>query len=149
GLLAAHPGQSTQAHTSLRLDGCDRDRSRGQSVPGRGARPGGGAGCVRMSDESYRGRDYQHPPPPAAGVRGLKPDSRPNRVEMHHENQSTARHRPMSLFSTAAHWAAALLITALISGVWFLLAAVGFTWQQSRARAKKQKAALDAYAEHE
>ena len=63
--------------------------------------------------------------------------------------------------------AAALLITGLISGLWSLLAAepggyavpavvaaamtglAGFTWQQSRARAKKQQAALDAYAERE
>ena len=83
------------------------------------------------------------------------------------KSSQTTRSRPRSLFSTAALWAAALLITALISGVWFLLAAVpagyaapaaaaaaitaavGFTRQQSRARTNRRKAALDMYAERE
>ena len=83
------------------------------------------------------------------------------------KSSQTMRSRPRSLFSTAALWAAALLITALISGVWFLLAAVpagyaapaaaavaitapvGFPWQQSRARTNRRKAALDTYAEQE
>ena len=83
------------------------------------------------------------------------------------KSSQTMRSRPRSLFSTAALWAAALLITALISGVWFLLAAdsagygqpaatvmtftavVGFSWQRSRARTNRRKAALDAYAEQQ
>jgi hypothetical protein len=74
----------------------------------------------------------------------------------------------MALISLAALWAAALLITGLIGGLWFLLAAdsarfaiplaavlalaaaVGITWRQSRARARRRlQAALDAYAERE
>lgn len=63
--------------------------------------------------------------------------------------------------------AAALLVTGLIGGLWSLLSAepggyavpavaaaamtgvAGFTWQQSRARARRWKAALDAYADRE
>jgi hypothetical protein len=71
------------------------------------------------------------------------------------------------LISSAACWDAALLITALIGGLWFLLAidpagyavpaaavgaitaVVGVAWQQSRARGTRRKAALDAYAKRE
>jgi protein-S-isoprenylcysteine O-methyltransferase Ste14 len=63
--------------------------------------------------------------------------------------------------------AAALLVTGLTGGLRSLLSAepggyavpvvaaaaltglVGFTWQQSRARARRWKAALDAYADRE
>ncbi len=79
----------------------------------------------------------------------------------------TARFRDLSLISSAAPWAAALLITGLIGGLWFVLAtgsagdaiaavtvgtvttAVSFTWQQFRARGRRRNAALDAYAERE
>lgn len=84
------------------------------------------------------------------------------------ETNRTARSRHMALISSAALWAAALLITGVIGGLWFLLAAdsvrsaislaavlalpaaVGITWQHSRARARRRlQAALDAYAERE
>ena len=79
----------------------------------------------------------------------------------------TAMSWPMSQISSAGFWATALLITALIGGAWFLLAGdlagyglsaaaviaitmvVGLGWQQSRARANRRKAVLDAYAERE
>jgi hypothetical protein len=72
------------------------------------------------------------------------------------------------LISSSALWAAALLIPWLIGGFWFLLAAdpaesalplaavlavtaaVGVTWQLSRARARRRlQTALDAYVERQ
>ncbi len=80
----------------------------------------------------------------------------------------TARSRYVALFSSAALWAAALLITGLIGGLWFLVAAdsarsamplaavlaltaaIGIILRQSRARARRRlQQALDAYAERE
>src|SRR5262249_15021655 len=78
------------------------------------------------------------------------------------------RSRPLSLISSAASWAAALLIAASIGGLWLLLAGhsfweffllaaplalvavVGILLQHSRSRAARQfRATLDAYAERE
>jgi hypothetical protein len=72
------------------------------------------------------------------------------------------------LISSAALWAAALLITGLIGGLWFLsaaasagpagplaaalalTAAVGMISRQTRARARRRwQTALDAYADRE
>jgi hypothetical protein len=81
------------------------------------------------------------------------------------KTSQTARSRYRSWITSAALWAAVLLVTGLIGGLWFLSAAdsagyavpavvaitavVSFTWQRSRARARRRKAALDAYAERE
>jgi membrane protein DedA with SNARE-associated domain len=80
----------------------------------------------------------------------------------------SARSRLMSMISSAASWAAALLIAGWIGGVWFVIAdnsawkavplatvlaltaVVGITWQQARAGARRRlQAALAAYAERE
>jgi hypothetical protein len=80
----------------------------------------------------------------------------------------TGRPRPLSLISSAASWAAALLIAASIGGLCFLLsgdspvefwllaaplaliAVVGILRQHSRSRAARRfRAALDAWAERE
>lgn len=77
------------------------------------------------------------------------------------------RSQPVSWLPLAAPWAAVLLIAASLGVVWLLLAedsplafrlvaallagtvGIGTLWQQSRARARRWRAALDAYAERE
>jgi hypothetical protein len=80
----------------------------------------------------------------------------------------TARSRRTAWISSAALWAAALLVTGLLGGLWFLVAAdsagsailvvavlplpatAGIILHQSRARARRRlQKALDAYAERE
>jgi hypothetical protein len=84
------------------------------------------------------------------------------------ETNQTGPSRLMSLVSSSAFWVAALLIAGLFGRLWFvraddsawgavpfaaalgLTAAVGITWQRSRARATRRLlAALAVYAERE
>lgn len=75
------------------------------------------------------------------------------------KTKAADRPRLMYLIALSAFWAAVLLIAA----IWFLgadsagyalpgiaiTAVLGFTWQQSNARARRRQAVLDAYAERE